>query len=45
MIEDFKKDINNFLKKYKTTQVNRYKHLKRKNKNPIKDYRKTQLKR
>jgi hypothetical protein len=41
MIEEFKKDITP-LKKYKRTQVNRYKTLKRKHKNPLKNYRKTQ---
>jgi hypothetical protein len=44
MIEDFKKDINNSLKKYRRTQVNRQKPLKRKHKhtNPLKNDRKTQ---
>jgi hypothetical protein len=43
MIEDFKKDINNF---FKEIQENRGKQLealkKRKHKNPLKNYRKTQ---
>ena len=38
MIEDIKKDINNS----RRTQVNRQKPLKRKYKNPLKNYKKTQ---
>jgi hypothetical protein len=34
MIEDIKKDINNPLKKYRRTQVNRLKPLKRNTKTP-----------
>jgi len=41
MIEDIRKDIDNSLK-YRTTQVHKYKLLKRKHKNPLKNYRKTQ---
>jgi hypothetical protein len=41
MTEDFKKDINNSLKEYRRTQVNRQKPLKRKHKNPLNSYRKT----
>jgi hypothetical protein len=39
MIEDFKKDINSNLKE---NTGNRKKPLKRKHKNPLKNYRKTQ---
>jgi hypothetical protein len=39
MIDDFKKDINNSLKEI---QENTGKGLKRKHKNPLKSYRKTQ---
>jgi len=42
MIKDFEKDIIMPLKKYKTTQVNKKKHFKRKHKNLLKNYRKTQ---
>jgi hypothetical protein len=45
MILDFKRDINNSVKKYRRTQVNRLKPLKRKNKNSLKNYRKTQANR
>jgi hypothetical protein len=41
MIEDFKKDINNSLKKYRRTQVNSLKPLNRKLKISLKNYRKT----
>jgi hypothetical protein len=44
LVEDFKKDITNS-KKYRRTLLNRYKSLKRKHKNPLKNYRKTQPKR
>ena len=45
LIEDFKRDINNSLKKYRRTQVNRLKPLNRKHKNLLKNYRITQSKR
>jgi hypothetical protein len=44
MIEDIKKDITP-LKKYRRTQVNSKKPLKRKHKNPLKSFSKTQSKR
>jgi hypothetical protein len=37
MIEDFKKDIKTPLKTYSRKQVNRWKPLKRKHKNPLKN--------
>jgi hypothetical protein len=41
-IEDFKKNINNSLKKYRRTQVNKEMFLKRKQINLLQKYRKTQ---
>ena len=35
-------NINNFLKKYRRMQINRYKPLKKKYINPLKKYRETQ---
>ena len=41
MVEDIKKDLITHLKKYRRTLLNRYKTLKRKHKNPLKNCRKT----
>jgi hypothetical protein len=41
VIEDFKKDINNSLKEIQEN-AGKQKHLKRKHKNPLKNYRETQ---
>jgi hypothetical protein len=40
MIEEYKKLINSSFKENMRTQVNRWKSLKRKHKNPLKNYRK-----
>jgi hypothetical protein len=42
MIEDFKKDINNFLKELQENTGKQPEPLKRKHKNPLKNHRKTQ---
>ena len=42
LIEDFKKDINNSLEKIQENRFKREKVLKRKHKNPLKNYKKTQ---
>jgi hypothetical protein len=41
MVEDIRKDFNNSLKEIQENTVNRYKTLKRKHKNPLKNCRKT----
>ena len=42
LIEDFKKDINNSLEKIQENRFKRERVLKRKHKNPFKNYKKTQ---
>ena len=42
MTEDFKKDMNNSLKEIQENTGKQVEDLKRKHKNPLKNYRKTQ---
>ena len=43
VIEDFKKDINNFLKEIQENTAKQVEDFKRKHKNPLKNYRRAQL--
>ena len=43
LVDDFKKDINNFLKEIQENTAKQVEDFKRKHKNPLKNYRRAQL--